>query len=154
MGQSGKEIGQKYMHILQQYLNETTQLPVGSNGMLNMSKIAADAGVPRQSLYKNPRMKTLLEDARKSRGIPSLPAVKTASSKSSTGAVKSGAATEHPTKQRQMERRIIQLEQKNAVLVAENAELRQQLVALRQQMGREDMTIQTGRRIPEPPRHA
>ncbi len=32
-------------------------------------------------------------------------------------------------------------------LVAENAELRRQLKALRLQIGREDMTIETGRRI-------
>ena len=50
-----------------------------------------------------------------------------------------------------LERRVNQLEQQNAALVAENAELRRQLKSLRLQMGREDMAIETGRRIPAPP---
>lgn len=46
-----------------------------------------------------------------------------------------------------LERRLNQLEQQNAALVAENAEQRQQLKSLHLQMGRDDMAIETGRRI-------
>ena len=45
---------------------------------------------------------------------------------------------------------IHRLEQQNAALVAENYEMRRQLKELRLQLGREDMTIETGRRVAVP----
>ena len=48
------------------------------------------------------------------------------------------------------ERRVSTLEQHNAALVAENFELRRQLKDLKRQLGRQDMMIDTGRRVPLP----
>lgn len=53
-------------------------------------------------------------------------------------------------KSQRLERRVNGLEQQNAALVAENFELRRQLKDLRLQMGRQDMMIDTGRRIVGP----
>lgn len=153
MGQSGKAIGLKYLQALLEYLTNTLTLPVNPDGTLNMSKIAEEAGVPRQSLYKNPRIKAVLEDTRHSRGIPNRPISSAASQKPPVDSNKL-TATGSKAAERRMERRINQLEQQNSVLVAENAELRKKLVTLRLQLGREDMIIETGRRIPVPSDHA
>lgn len=150
MGQSGKVVGQQYLKALQAYLANTPKLPLGSDGTLNVSEIAEKSGVPRQSFYKNPHIKAALDEARQVRGIPEHvgPFVDTPSDRTVASA---------PPRQAQkalvLERRINRLEQQNAVLVAENAELRCHLKALRLQMGRDDMTIETGRRIPVPASH-
>ena len=141
---SGKAIGQEYLGRIRVYLDRTESLPLLGDGSLNMSAIANAADIPRQSLYKNPAIKNLLENAKNKHGTP---VRHEAGEKPSTGSV----ATRESKQTKALERRVNQLEQQNAVLVAENAELRRQLKSLRLQMGREDMTIETGRRIPAPP---
>jgi cell division protein FtsB len=64
-----------------------------------------------------------------------------------------GSSAEKPLAARataQLERKLHRLEQQNAVLVAENSELRRQVKHLQLQLGREDMLIDSGRRIPAP----
>ena len=143
---SGKAIGQEYLGRIQAYLNRTESLPLLGDGSLNMSAIASAADIPRQSLYKNPAIKSLLENAKAKHGTPVRHETEVGE-KAGTGAVD----TREKKQAKALERRVNQLEQQNAALVAENAELRRQLKVLRLQMGREDMAIETGRRIPTPP---
>lgn len=142
---SGKVIGQEYLGRIQNYLHSTAALPLLADGSLNMSAIATGANVPRQSLYKNPAIRSLLEAERTQRIVPK-----------EQGPISEAASADvlPPRESKQaklLERRVNQLEQQNAALVAENAELRRQLKALRLQMGREDMAIETGHRIPAAP---
>lgn len=143
---SGKAIGQEYLGRIQGYLDRTENLPLLGDGSLNMSAIATAADIPRQSLYKNPAIRSLLENAKAKCAVP-IRHEPESGEKATTRAV----ATRESKQTKVLERRVNQLEQQNAALVAENAELRRQLKALRLQMGREDMAIETGRRIPAPP---
>ncbi len=143
---SGKAQGQEYLVRMQVYLDRTEVLPLLGDGSLNMSAIAVAAEIPRQSLYKNPAIHSLLEAAKAGCGA-------TARLVSVVPDKGAGEASEvrESKKTKVLERRVNQLEQQNAALVAENAELRRKLKVLRLQMGREDMAIETGLRIPAPP---
>lgn len=143
---SGKAIGQEYLGRIQAYLTRTESLPLLGDGTLNMSAIAIAADIPRQSLYKNPSIRSLLADAKAKSDVPA-----PQDAKAKARAITSTEATRENKQSKLLERRVNQLEQQNAALVAENAELRRQLKSLRLQMGREDMAIETGRRIPSPP---
>lgn len=143
---SGKTIGQEYLVRIQAYLDQTERLPMLGDGGLNMSAIAIAADIPRQSLYKNPAIRSLLESAKGKCGVPLHQDID-----ANTTLALYSSGTRESKQSKVLERRVNQLEQQNAALVAENAELHRQLRALRLQMGREDMTIETGRRIPVPP---
>ncbi|EEG07331.1 DUF6262 family protein [Pseudogulbenkiania ferrooxidans] len=151
MGISGKALGKQYLDSLRDYLSHTTELPTSDDGTLNITDIANKTGVPRQSFYKNARIKQTLEEARQSRNIPNRPVriLEEAAAISASNCTLGSGASEKKAKT--LERRVNQLEQQNAALVAENGELRLQLKTLRLQQGREDMAIETGRRIPNPP---
>ncbi len=152
MGTSGKAVGKQYLQSVQDYLARTPELPVGDDGGLNITEISERSGVPRQSFYKNPGIRAALEEARTARGIADrkeLGAQFGTAAEGGTPTATSGDKAAKKTKS--LERRVTQIEQQNAALVAENAELRRQLKALRLQYGREDMLIETGRRIPVPP---
>ena len=110
-----------------------------------MSAIANCADIPRQSLYKNPSIRSLLDDAKAKSSVPAQ------DTKPKERATTSIEPMRESKQTKLLERRVNQLEQHNAALVAENAELRRQLKSLRLQLGREDMVIETGRRIPTPP---
>lgn len=142
---SGKAIGQEYLGRIQAYLNRTESLPLLGDGSLNMSAIANGADIPRQSLYKNPSIRSLLDDAKAKSSVPAQ------DTKPKERATTSIEPMRESKQTKLLERRVNQLEQQNAALVAENAELRRQLKSLRLQLGREDMAIETGRRIPTPP---
>lgn len=119
-------------------------LPTRRDGQVNLSKIAADSGIgDRGRLYTNDRIRALLEQAQAELPPPSPKEDQV----EQDGTVK--PATSDAAVQR-AERRVHRLEQQNAALVAENAELRRHLKELRLQIGREDMMIETGRRIPPP----
>ncbi len=149
MGASGKAIGKQYLDSVRDYLTRTPDLPVAADGGLNVTEIAERTGVPRQSFYKNPGIRAALEKARDARGIPArAPADQPPDAADGAGMPATDRAAK---KTKTLERRVTLLEQQNAALVAENAELRRQLKALRLQHGREDMSINTGRRIPAPP---
>ncbi|WP_290922324.1 DUF6262 family protein [Halodesulfovibrio sp.] len=153
MGQSGKVLSKQYLQALQSYLSSTSKLPINADGTINVTKLAEEASVPRQSLYKNPKMKAALEEARKVHGVLKRAEVQSTSTKASRKKDKK-LSLKADKQGRALERRVEKLEQQNAVLVAENSDLRKKLANLRQQLGREDMTIETGRRIPVPFDHA
>jgi len=146
LAKSGKTIGSEYVQAFRTYLADAAALPRNEDGSLSISAIADVSGIPRQSFYKNPQLKSLLDEKRNTQLDSKILA--TAGAGESSGARAEGVTDK---KARILERRVNHLEQQNAALVAESAELRRQLKALRIQMGREDMAIETGRRIPLPP---
>lgn len=60
----GKAIGQEYLIRIQAYLDHTERLPMLGDGGLNISAVAIAADIPRQSLYKNPAIRSVLESAK------------------------------------------------------------------------------------------
>lgn len=143
---SGKVIGSEYVQVFQAYLASAVSLPCNEDGSLSISALADASGIPRQSFYKNPQLKSMVDDVRRSQVDSPKPA--SVADDNRPGARGDGVDNK---KAKVLERRLNQLEQQNAALVAENAELRRQLKALRLQVGRDDMAIETGRRIPAPP---
>ena len=151
MTKSGRQIGLEHLGSLDDYLSKGGQLPVSTkDGTLNLAELARATGIPKSSFYQNPKVKERLEAARTAQGLSrhgerqapesdSAPSIVDATSSGATGATLL------------LERRLHRLEQQNAVLVAENYELRRQLKELRLQLGRADMTIETGRRVASPP---
>lgn len=144
---SGKQTGTEYQDQFSQYLRTTSALPLSADGSVNVTELARQAEVPKQSLYKNPAIRKMLAAAIEERGLatrgqraPEDASLVDAPAKSDTSSARSRA----------IEHRAHRLEQQNAALVAENAELRRQLRALHLQLGREDMVIETGRRIAIP----
>lgn len=144
---SGAQKAHDNVEAFERYLADLKQrgepLPLRPNGDVNLSKVAKDSGVgDRGRFYTNDRLKDLLEAAR--------PVV--ATTDATAPAVQPVAeGSDGSDALRRAERRAQRLEQHNAALVAENAELRRQLRDLRLQLGREDMVIETGRRVPAPP---
>lgn len=142
---SGKVVGAEYVQTFRTYLESVDALPRNEDGALSISAIAEASGIPRQSFYKNPQLKALLADVKVELPVKAFQEGATSNSRR----VRSEGGLD--TKAKLLERRVHQLEQQNAALVAENAELRRQLKALRLQAAREDMIIETGQRIPAPP---
>jgi hypothetical protein len=107
--------------------------------------LASVLKIPKQSLYKNPGIRLLIDEAKKRLEIaPKARPTPEASAENT----RAGRPAESNDRLRLSERRLRRLEQQNAALVAENSELRRQLTGLRMQIGREDMMIETGRRLP------
>jgi len=147
---SGKQIGLVHLATLNSYLSQGNPLPVSSkDGVLNLAELARVTGIPKSSFYQNPAVKLRLEAARNAQGVmrqskrqplatpDSSPVTEALPARTSAGTVL-------------LERRLHRLEQQNAALMAENFELRRQVKDLRLQLGREDMMIETGRRISVP----
>jgi hypothetical protein len=144
---SGRKTGAEYTRRVEAYLAEHQGLPVSTGGKINMTHLASVLKIPKQSLYKNPGIRLLIDEAKKRQEIaPKAPPTPEASAENP----RVGRPTESIDRLRLSERRVRRLEQQNAALVAENAELRRQLKGLRIQLGREDMMIETGRRLPVP----
>jgi hypothetical protein len=144
---SGQQTGAKYVGSVERFLRSTTSLPLSTDGTVNMTELARQAGVPKQSLYKNPNIRSMLHAAMEQRGVKARGrALEVSDATESIAHVENSSSS----RTRAAEQRVHRLEQQNAALVAENAELRRQLKALRLQMGREDMAIETGRRIAVP----
>lgn len=144
---SGRDVGKEYLNSFLAYLDRTPDLPTTQNGLINVAAIAEETGIPRQSFYKNPGISDALEGARSRMGQHQ----KFGNEDGATpNIVAPGGTPALPSdkKAKALERKITQLEQQNAALVAENAELRRQVKAIRLQAGRVDMMIETGRRIP------
>jgi len=144
-GLSGKARGEEYAHRMEAYLEKTPELPL-LNGSLNVKAIAEAAGIPTQSVYKNPAIRRALEAAKERLGVQSWAEGRTRTDASSVTPPK----PESDVKVRRLEQQLTTLEQRHSAVVAENFELRRQLKELRLQFGREDMMIETGRRIVAP----
>ena len=151
--QSGKDIGQAYLQQVRIYLEQLPALPLLPNGTVNITAIATGARVPRQSLYKNPGIRELLVAWKTSFGVVAKRTQSKALLTPAPNPVERPAPIQTASsKQVQLlERRITKLEQHNALLMAENAELRRQSHGMRLQINRLDLEAETGRRIPAPP---
>lgn len=152
MSKSGKVVGAEYVERVERYLGGVDSLPILPSGAVNVSAIADSAQVPRQSLYKNPAIRAMLDAAKEKAGLKSQHDLEHTETPDVEGSP-AASARQSPKQQQVLERRVNKLEQQNAALVAENAELRRQLKELRLAQGREDMAIETGRRIPAPRTH-
>jgi hypothetical protein len=144
---SGQQTGAKYVDSVERFLQSGSSLPLSPDGSVNMTELARQTGVPKQSLYKNPNIRSMLEVAMEARGVKAKGRHLEGSAVPEEVVVPDSS---NPSKLRATEQRVHRLEQQNAALVAENAELRRQLKALHMQMGREDMAIESGRRIAVP----
>lgn len=154
---NGKALGADYLRRVEAYLAQTESLPVARDGTLNVTAIAEKAGIPKQSIYKNPAIRQAIEQAKAARGIDSwaerrasLPQEGEDGQADAESPPFPRAASAESKRLQAAERRVSTLEQHNAALAAENFELRRQLKDLRQHLGRQDMMIDTGRRIPAP----
>lgn len=154
---SGKALGAGYLRKVEAYLAQAGSLPVSRDGTLNVTAIAEGAGIPKQSIYKNPAIRRAIEQAKDSRGIDSwaerranLPHDSDQVPSEAENTSSARAAPSDGKRLQAAERRVSSLEQQNAALVAENFELRRQLKDLKRQLGRQDMVIDTGRRVPLP----
>ena len=145
----GRDVGKEYLATFLAYLDCTPELPTTQHGLINVAAIAEQTGIPRQSFYKNPGVSEALAVAR-SRMCQHQRDNNEESPSEGIGALDFNVSTLGSKKTKALERRVTQLEQQNASLVAENAELRRQLKYLRLQSGREDMMVESGRRIPPP----
>lgn len=143
---NGRDIGLEHLDTLQAFLRSGQSLPQGRDGSVNLSELARLSGIPKSSFYQNPAIRILVAGLRAAPDPQEVGGAKPVLGEQKR-AMPSGV--EH-RQTKLLERRVNQLEQQNAALVAENAELRRQLKLLRLQMGREDMVIETGRRIPNP----
>lgn len=118
---SGREIGERHVEALRAFLERLEAadepLPV-RNGRINLSAIAIACGFDRQTLYKNPAAKALLEaaSARNRQAVPAAAEVN---------------EPEATPKADRRDQRILQLEQHNATLRAEVRGLREQLARYR-----------------------
>ncbi len=147
----GKELGAEYLERIERFLVSRSSLPLLQSGAVNMSAIAEGADLPRQSLYKNPSIRQRLGEARIAAGLKTQHELGPDGSTSTRDAPPFPSAVEPSRQQQATERRVQKLEEQNSTLVAENAELRRQLREAKLHLGREDMTIDTGRRFPVPP---
>lgn len=154
---SGKALGADYLRKVEAYLVQADSLPVSRDGTLNVTAIAEGAGIPKQSIYKNPAIRRAIEQAKASFGIDSwserranLPNYSDEAPSEAESTSSPRAAPNDSKRLQTAERRVSTLEQQNAALVAENFELRRQLKDLKRRLGRQDMMIDTGRRVPLP----
>jgi predicted RNase H-like nuclease (RuvC/YqgF family) len=146
-GLSGKALGAEYARRMEAYLASVSQLPL-LNGSINVTAIAEAAGIPTQSVYKNPTIRAALESAKARFGVQSWAESKAPAS--SSDKPDTPPRSEGDGKIQRLEKRLSDLEQRYSAAVAENYELRQQLKELRLQLARDDIMIESGRRVAAP----
>ncbi|MCM2250618.1 MAG: DUF6262 family protein [Geothrix sp.] len=127
---NGQQIGQEYAAALETYLQalraEGKGLP-SRNGKVSTTAVAMAAGVDRQSLYKNPRCRALIEAAAQELGLSGIEA-------------REGV----PSRDDGKDQRIQALETQVASLQAEVHGLRRQLAQFKHI---ETHMVETGRRV-------
>jgi hypothetical protein len=136
MEKSGARIGAENVARLKEYLDRLAAAgePFPTRGgRPNLSAVAVACGFDRQVLYKNPAAKALVDAAVAELGLAS----------PSAGEGDGDDVKPEPRVDRR-DRRIMQLEQQNASLRAENQSLRERLLRLEQV---EEIMVQTGRRV-------
>ncbi|MFX1803059.1 DUF6262 family protein [Paraburkholderia sp. A1RO-5] len=145
---NGRDVGREHFATLQAFVKSGSSVPVGRDGAVNISELARVTGIPKSSFYQNPDVRSLIATLRDAGEAE--PAEK--DTQASEEAIVSSSLVHMEAQQTQrLEGRVNSLEQQNAILVAENAELRRQLRDLRQQLARQDMMIDTGKRVVRPP---
>ena len=151
---NGKDIGDGYLVALKAYLSEGAVLPLSSkDGTLNLTELHRITGIPKSTFYQNPLVKKRLDEALVAQGISRKgdvpkPASRTPAIDHQQHDQSVQSDTGHERAKQLLERKLHKCEQHNGVLVAEVCELRRQLKEVRLQLGREDMMMETGFRIP------
>jgi hypothetical protein len=132
---SGFQVGAEYVERLKRYLadvaTEGRPLPA-RGGKPNASAIALACGFDRQVLYKNPAAKELFDKAVRELGVERA---------ADHGKLDDEKPVTHSDPRDQ---RILKLEQENAALRAERADLRARLRRLEHI---EELMVETGRRV-------
>ena len=126
MTRSGKDIGVENVEKLKAYIASIDALPA-RGCKVHVSAVAEAVRIDRQTLYKNPLARQLLEEAVRRKGLRGIGARE---DQSETAIAK-------------LERKIRELETKNSALLAENWELRRELTKLRQV----DALLEQGKRV-------
>ncbi|MGF6636459.1 hypothetical protein [Paraburkholderia sp. MM6662-R1] len=142
---NGQIRGKEYVDKLEAYLKEAHELPLsGRDGTLNLAELSRITGIPKCSFYQNPPLKTRLTEALQEQGVSRRGATAVEHAEPVAGETDESAIQRG---RQSLERTIHQLEQKLAVAIEECSTLREENKALRLQLGREDMMIETGRRV-------
>ena len=160
-GRKGTDLGAENVQKFREYLGRTEILPTGRDGSVNVTALANAAGIPKQSIYKNPGVKALFERAREARGLNSwserreeglkpAPQVVEGASERDNGQPDGERPEAVSGQLRSAQRRIAMLEQHNAAMVAENHELRRQVRELHLELDRTNIMFETGRRVASP----
>jgi len=110
MTKSGKDIGVENVEKLKAYIEAIDALPA-RGCKVHVSAVAEAVGIDRQTLYKNPLARQLLEEAVTKKGLRG---IASREDQSETAIAK-------------LERRVRELEAKNSAFFAENLELRRKL---------------------------
>nr|WP_315475943.1 hypothetical protein [uncultured Undibacterium sp.] len=145
IGINGAEIGRNYFKRVEAYLNGLVTPPLLSSGAINFSIIARESGVPRQSLYKNPAIRDLIEALKLNHQGTS--PKKELRNKSAKVLINLDSSSSNSQKKRDSDKKVHQLEQKNAALFSENMELRRQIKELKMEIAGAELMIESGRRV-------
>jgi hypothetical protein len=145
---SGQAKARELVAQFQAYLDGLSSrgepLPQKANGELHVTRVARDSGIgSRERFYTNPTLQEMLRRASSSLPKPVQEPRSAASPSPSSDTVRRA--------QRALEARLNRLEQQNAVLMAENSELRRRVAELSARLGRDEHMYATGRRVAEPP---
>jgi len=118
------------------------------NGSINVRAIAEAAGIPTQSLSKHPAIREALERAQTRVGVQRWAERK--ASCPTRDNVDTPKRSAGDGKIQRLEKLLADLEQQYSVAAAETDALRQQRKALRLQLAREALMMETGRRVAAP----
>jgi len=147
--QAGRDNERKWEEYWNGLRAQGKYLPVKANGEVNVAQVGRDSKIGRENLYKNPNIH------------PKILAAIEETLKAQKEIIKDGYEPDvtvnrgrEEIKQKQIEardRRIRELEEKVAVLIAEKYELRRRIKTLEDERSRyefiESMITETGRRI-------
>ena len=144
---SGQAKARELVAQFQAYLDGLSRrgepLPQKANGELHVTQIARDSGIgSRERFYTNPTLQEMMRRASSSLPKP-VEEPRSAPPSPSPDTVRRA--------QRVLEARLNRLEQQNAVLMAENSELRRRVAELSTRLERDEHMYATGRRVAGPP---
>jgi chromosome segregation ATPase len=149
--QAGKDNERKWEEYWNGLRAHGKHLPVKVSGEVNIAQVGRDSRIGRENLYKNPNIRPKLLAAIEETLKAQREAVKEAPE---ADAFVQATRRQEDITHKQIEardRRIRELEEKVAVLTAENHELRRQVKSLEDESSRyefiENLVSETGRRI-------
>ncbi|MFL9905874.1 hypothetical protein [Paraburkholderia sp. RL17-337-BIB-A] len=145
---NGRDKGREYLAMLQSFIQAGTPIPLGRDGDVNKAELSRITGIPTNSFYQNEDVRLLCESLK---SLSQKQALREKSVGPANADQHGGSARTGTQQLQRLERKLNTLEQQNAVIVAENHMLRKQVKDLLQQLGRQDMMIDTGKRIVTPP---
>ena len=152
---SGKQIGVEYADKFRRYLEDLKakkqRLPV-HNGNLNNSAIALASGVPRLTLYTNPKVREMLEEAVRDEEIGVVNGAGAPNTDAGgAGLVSKGRAAHLEKQVNRYERRIGELEEIRTAQAAEIEELKRERKGLKEKLRQyevmEEIMTASGRRF-------